>query len=78
MSDPIDPRYHELMNALAEGIDQVLGGVAFALLVFEHGKTDGGRVNYIGNANREDMIAAMREFIARAEGRMHDTPGTKQ
>jgi len=78
VSDEIDDRYRDLMKALAQGIDDVLGGLGFALLVFEHGKADNGRVNYIGNSNRDDMIAAMREFIARNEGRMHDAPGAKQ
>jgi hypothetical protein len=78
MSDQIDPKYHALMHALAQGIDGVLGGLGFALLVFDQGKVEGGRVNYIGNSNRDDMVAAMREFIARNEGRVHDAPGTKQ
>lgn len=78
MSDQIDPRYHATMNALAEGISEVLGGLGFALLVFELNKVEGGRVNYISNAKREDMLAAMREFVARAEGRVHESPKEPQ
>jgi hypothetical protein len=78
MSDPIDSQYRDLMNALAVGLSEVLGGLGFALLVFEHGNANNGRVNYIGNSNRDDMIAAMREFIARNEGRAHDAPGVTQ
>jgi hypothetical protein len=78
MSEPIEARYRDMMNALATGIEEVLGGLGFALLMYEHGKVDGGRVNYISNSNREDMVSAMREFIAREEGRMHDAPGAKQ
>lgn len=78
MSDPIDSQYRELMNAVATGLNDVLGGLGFALLIFEHGKVDGGRVNYISNSNRDDMIAAMREWLARAEGRAHDAPGVTQ
>lgn len=78
MSDPIDSHYRELMNSLATGLNDVLGGLGFALLIFEHGSVDGGRVNYISNSNRDDMIAAMREWLARAEGRAHDAPRAKQ
>lgn len=41
----------------------------FALLVFKFGQGDDHRSNYISNSNREDMLATMKEFIARAEGR---------
>lgn len=75
MSDPIQQQYRALMNATAEGLDKIFNGdqhpkkVGFVLLSFEFGKTEGGRVNYISNADRADMIAAMNEWLARAEGR---------
>lgn len=75
MTDPIQREFHTVMNALAEGIDRVFNGdrqpkgVGFVLLSFEFGKVEGGRVNYISNADRADMIAAMKEWLARAEGR---------
>lgn len=78
MIEPIEPQYRDMMNALATGINEVLGGLGFALLMFEHGNVEGGRVNYISNSNREDMISAMREWLARAEGRAHDAPGEIQ
>ena len=72
---PIDPAHRANMNALAKAIDEVLNGkdrprkVGFVLLCAEFGKIDNGRVNYISNGDRSDMIAMMKEFIARAEGR---------
>ena len=51
--------------------------IGFALLVFEFGKTEGGRVNYVSNADRDDMLVAVREWLARAEGRVIETD-TKQ
>jgi hypothetical protein len=86
MADPIDPRFHETMNALAEALDGIFNDTAvgrvrkvgFVLLSFEFGKVDGGRVNYISNGARADMIAAMKEWIARAEGRVAVTPETPQ
>lgn len=69
------------MNAMATAIDQTLNGTkqpkrfAFVMLVAEFGQIDNGRVNYISNGSREDMIAMMKEFIARAEGRYVETGG---
>lgn len=84
MADPIQARYRAHMNDLAARLDAEFNppprarSVGFALLVFEFGKTDGGRVNYISNGAREDMIAAMKEWLARAEGRIADVPETRQ
>lgn len=75
MSDPIQQKYRALMNATAEGLDKIFNGdaqpkkVGFVLLSFEFDKVEGGRVNYISNADRADMIAAIKEWLARAEGR---------
>ena len=82
MSDPIQAQYHAAMNALAEGVDKVLNGntrprhTAFVILVAGFGQIDGGRVNYISNGSREDMIAMMKEYIARNEGRFSSEEGT--
>ena len=74
---PIEPKFHEMMNALAGALEKILNpdGVrrnGFVLLSFEFGATEGGRVNYISNAERPEMLNAMKEFIARAEGRIKD------
>lgn len=72
---PIDPRHRANMNLLATAIDETLNRkvkpkrLAFVMLVAEFGQIDNGRVNYISNGTRADMIAMMKEFIARAEGR---------
>lgn len=70
---PIQKEYRASMNKLAKRLDKWLGGLGFALLVFKFGEPD--RCNYISNAKREDMLIAMKEFIARAEGMDH--PGSK-
>jgi hypothetical protein len=81
MTDPIQSEYYHEMNALAEGIDKIFNGpklpgvkpkVGFILLTAEFGKIDGGRVNYISNGNREDMLSMLREYLARAEGRYQE------
>lgn len=79
MSDPIQAQYHALMNGLAEGIDKILNGevkpgadrkVGFVLLTAEFGKIEGGRVNYISNGERDDMVTMLKELLARFEGRV--------
>lgn len=75
MVDPIDPLYHATMNALAATLDLALNGdvrpkpIAFCVLMAEVGKMDGGRVNYISNAERADMIKMITELLARLEGK---------
>ena len=81
MADPIQPEYVDLLNALARGIDQILNqapqgekseqNVAFCLLVFPFEGNPASRVNYISNAPRPAMMAALKEFIARTESRYH-------
>jgi hypothetical protein len=78
VSDPIEPDFVALMNTLATVLDETFNGeakgdarsVGFVLLSFNFG--DKGRVNYISNADRDDVIATMKAFVARAEGRMPD------
>jgi hypothetical protein len=47
---------------------QLPAGVGVALLVFDMQGPIGSRANYISNCQRDDMIAAMKEMIARWEG----------
>ena len=86
MTDPIQSKYRRAMNNLARVIDVALNGkrkpnrkptVGFILLTAEFGKIDGGRVNYISNGDREDMIAMLREYLARVEGRYSEPSETK-
>lgn len=82
MSDthgPIVPRFRQFMNDLAKAIDRLLNPegqkseTGFALFIFPFGGEPGNRVNYISNARREDMLVAVKEWLARAEGRAIDT-----
>lgn len=84
MADPIQAQYRAQMNAIAQVLDETFNPapavqrVGFVLLTFEFGKTEGGRVNYISNGERQDTIAAMKEWLARAEGRVPNiTPGVQ-
>lgn len=79
MSDP--KAYY---SALASGIDDALNvpgspkKLAFCLFVAEFGKIEGGRVNFISNGDRADMIAMVKEWLARTEGRYQEDAGGRQ
>jgi hypothetical protein len=75
---PIESGVLTPMNQLAALIDSALNGDAagtpqktygFALLVFKFGEGMDHRANYISNAERSSMLTALKEFIARMEGR---------
>lgn len=72
--DPIMEDTRVIMQALAGGIDELLNGenvgpgqgrYGFVLLVAEFGKIEGGRVNYISNASREDIQQMLEEYLER-------------
>jgi hypothetical protein len=83
MVDPIEPIQHEIMNNLARALDKMFNGdtqpkkVGFALLTYNMGEQlEGtGRINYIGNGEREDVRVALKELLARWEGRYDETGG---
>lgn len=63
----IHSKHQDSAAAVAQVIDKLLPeGVGFALLVFD--MESEGYMSYISNAKREDMLVAMKEFIARHEG----------
>lgn len=73
----IDPAYREMMNAVAESLDEVFNGsargkdrsVGFTILVYPFGTSDQARCNYISNgASRQDIAVLFREMAARFEG----------
>jgi hypothetical protein len=77
----IEGKHRELMNRLAGALDEMFEGYGFCLLVFPFADKEGemdGRMNYISNAERKDMLVAMKEFIARNEGRVPGAPKGKQ
>lgn len=56
------------MQDLAQHIQSQLGSkYGFCLLVYEH-NTDKGRLNYVSNSQREDVVKAMKEFVEATEG----------
>lgn len=78
---PIQLEHRAMMNAIAQSLDDVFNPgdtrrVAFVVLTANMGDYEGGRVNYISNGNREDIVSMLKELIARFEGRYADTGGT--
>jgi hypothetical protein len=85
----ISIEYRAQMRAVAETLDEFLNGkntpkhkrqTGFCVLMFPFGDPTGNphrdRINYISNANRQDMIIAMKELISRFEGRhIEEQPG---
>lgn len=73
---PVEAEYHAKMTAVAQVIDEFFNGkdkgqarkVGFCLMVFPYGEAT-GRCNYMSNgADRKDVVALMREMIARFSG----------
>lgn len=74
---PVTAEYRESMKGVAKAVDRLFNGEAtgadrptgFVLMVFPFGQVEGGRCNYISNgADRKDVVALMKEMIARFEG----------
>jgi hypothetical protein len=55
----------ELMKAAGEALGETFENLGFALLVFPFNEP--GVSNYVSNAEREDMITALREAANRLE-----------
>lgn len=74
---PIEATVRAQMQAMAEVIQDALPKeYGFAFLVFKCG--DKGRMNYISNAPRDDMVCALKELVANFEGRAHKAPPAAQ
>lgn len=63
---------NQLMRALARGIDETLNPhgkrIGFVLLVVPFEQPHGARTNYVSNCDRQDILTALKEVVARFEG----------
>jgi hypothetical protein len=74
-NNKISDRYLQQMNDLATFLDAMFNGkgknksrkVAFVLLMTEFDNME-GRVNYISNGQRKDIVTMLKEVTARFEG----------
>lgn len=74
---PIEPEVEFTMNAVAESLTEIFPGMGIALLVFSIKEGD-NTMNYISNANREDMITALEEFIRHSKETINKTKPIKK
>jgi hypothetical protein len=74
--DPIEQAHRDAMEAIMKALAELFPGMGITLMIFDLG--DKGRMNYVSNADRADMLIAMKEFIARHEGRMPSEPAPPQ
>ena len=85
MSDhqPVTDEHRESMNELARMLDAYFNAdvkpkrVGFALLIYNFAEDikGTGRVNYIGNGERAEVLTALKELVARWEGRYSEPEG---
>jgi hypothetical protein len=86
MSDEVENKLRmriqtKMQHQLASLIDRILNGdekpgeICFVLLTCKFGAYQGGQVNFVSNGDRASVIAMMKEYIARSEGRYHSTGG---
>lgn len=82
MSDRVEN--NPAMQVAAQTLDDFFNGrqrprrIGFALFVFPTNMPRGARTNYVSNCNRADMIAALKEVLARFEGRVPEQSETVQ
>jgi thiamine phosphate synthase YjbQ (UPF0047 family) len=58
----------DVMQEIAEFIQSKVGKkYGFTVLIYKHNTTS-GRMNYISNSQRKDVIETMKEFIKETEG----------
>ncbi len=63
-----DEKAKNKMQQIAKDIkSQLPEGMGFALLAFDFGNKPDRRVNYVSNANREDIVKVMKEWIQKTE-----------
>lgn len=65
---PIDPKEQKLRDLtvlVASKIDGTLGGMGFAVLLWD--KSEAGFLSYASNGNREDVRAEMVDHLVRTE-----------
>ena len=75
---PISEEFYGTMNMVAKLLDQMFNGdgekkVAFTLLITQFNDAT-SPVNYISNANRDDVVGMMREILKRFDSTPVETP----
>jgi len=67
----------QMMQSIAKALDDAINGSetpkrnGFVVLLFPFDQVEGARTNYVSNCDRKDMVAALKEVVARFEGQPH-------
>lgn len=75
---PLGQQGDDRMVQAIKAVEAILPGYAIALIVAPFGAALGRRANYIGNGERADIRAMMKEVLARWEGRYQKAPRRPQ
>jgi len=86
MTMPKDGAAKALLQQVAAALDDAFNGrnpddpaVGFVLLTFDMKKgPSGGMVNYVSNCQRASVVAALKELLARWEGRFVEAGQARQ
>ena len=77
---PVETQYQQQMRAVAETIDEFLNGterpkkIGYIVMMFAFEDGPGvGRMNYMSNANRDDVKTALKEQLAAFGGMPQQT-----
>ena len=65
----------EMMQATMKALTEIYPRYGVVLLIMDPGSEEGRRTNYVSNCDRADMLAALKEIIARFEGRVQEGGG---
>ena len=71
----IETKHYKQMNELAKMLDETFNGknkgknrkYGFMLSVFPFGNIEGGRFNYISNADKKNIVTLLKEMVVKFE-----------
>jgi hypothetical protein len=78
MTDKPPANMVTMIPAVMDALVQAFPGCAITLLVAPYNAPEGSRTNYASTGSRADMIAGMKEIVARFEGRVIEAPERPQ
>ena len=78
MTDKPPANMVTMIPAVMDALVQAFPGCAITLLVSPYNAPPGAWTNYASTGSRPDMIAYMKEIVARLEGRVIEAPERPQ
>lgn len=76
MSKELNEYVKKKMQVIAKKVDDELPeGYGFVVLAFNFGETEGKKMLYVSNANRDNIVEAMKEWIKKTENNFGNDTG---